>query len=81
VSVCLFSLLYEHTYRVDIQCSMFIYSFLIYILSACNGVVLATEKKHKSVLFDENSIHKVDMVTKNIGMTYSGIGPDYRSVF
>ena len=48
------------------------------VFSACNGVVLATEKKHKMVLFDENSIHKVDMVTKNIGMTYSGIGPDYR---
>lgn len=45
---------------------------------ASNGVVLATEKKHKSVLYEEHSIYKVEMVTKHIGMIYSGMGPDYR---
>ena len=48
------------------------------IISATNGVVLATEKKQKSVLYDESSIHKVELITKNVGMTYSGMGPDYR---
>ena len=47
-------------------------------LLASNGVVLATEKKHKSVLYDEHSIHKVELITKNVGMVYSGMGPDYR---
>ena len=46
--------------------------------SATNGVVLATEKKQKSILYDEQSIHKIEMITKNIGMVYSGMGPDYR---
>ena len=46
--------------------------------SASNGVVLATEKKMKSILYDETSIHKIEMITKNLGMVYSGLGPDYR---
>merc|ERR1712168_1318087 len=47
-------------------------------IKATNGVGLATEKKYKSVLCDEHSIHKIEMITKNIGMVYSGMGPDYR---
>lgn len=47
-------------------------------LSASNGVVLATEKKQKSILYDEQSVHKVEPITKHIGMVYSGMGPDYR---
>lgn len=47
-------------------------------IKASNGVVLATEKKQKSILYDENSIHKIEMITKNVGMVYSGMGPDYR---
>ncbi|KAK7092611.1 proteasome subunit alpha type-2 [Littorina saxatilis] len=47
-------------------------------IKATNGVVLATEKKQKSVLYDEHSIHKVEPITKNIGIVYSGMGPDYR---
>ena len=50
-------------------------------VAATNGVVLATEKKQKSILYDEQSIHKIEMITKNIGMVYSGMGPDYRYVF
>ena len=40
--------------------------------------MIATENKHKSILYDEHSVHKVEMVTKHIGMIYSGMGPDYR---
>ncbi|XP_076437272.1 proteasome subunit alpha type-2-like [Babylonia areolata] len=47
-------------------------------IKATNGVVLATEKKQKSVLYDEHSINKVETITKNIGIVYSGMGPDYR---
>jgi 20S proteasome subunit alpha 2 len=39
---------------------------------ASNGVVLATENKHKSILYEEHSVHKVEMITKHIGMIYSG---------
>ena len=49
-------------------------------IKASNGVVIATEKKHKSVMYDEHSVHKVEPITKNIGMVYSGMGPDYRYV-
>ena len=45
---------------------------------ARDGVVLATEKKQKSILYDDQTIHKVEQITKNIGMVYSGMGPDYR---
>jgi len=47
-------------------------------IKATNGVVIAAEKKQKSVLYDDDSIHKVEMITDNIGMIYSGMGPDYR---
>lgn len=50
----------------------------ILLPSAANGVVLATEKKQKSILYDEQSVHKVEPITKHIGMVYSGMGPDYR---
>ena len=53
--------------------------FVCNILSqAVNGVVLATEKKNKSILFEDHSTYKIEQVTKNIGMVYSGMGPDYR---
>ncbi|XP_067012154.1 proteasome subunit alpha type-2 [Anabrus simplex] len=47
-------------------------------IKAQNGIVLATENKHKSILYDEQSVHKVETITKHIGMVYSGMGPDYR---
>jgi len=47
-------------------------------MSAANGVVLATEKKHRSILYEEHSVHKIEMITPKIGMVYSGMGPDYR---
>lgn len=51
---------------------------LLSFFAASNGVVLATEKKQKSILYDEQSVHKVEPITKHIGMVYSGMGPDYR---
>jgi 20S proteasome subunit alpha 2 len=45
-----------------------------------NGVVLATEKKNKSILFEDQSTCKIEQITNNIGMVYSGMGPDYRYV-
>ena len=47
-------------------------------MQAVNGVVLATEKKNKSILFEDHSTYKIEQVTQNIGMVYSGMGPDYR---
>jgi len=47
-------------------------------IKATNGIVLATEKKQKSILYDEHSIHKIEMITKHSGLVYSGMGPDYR---
>uniref|UniRef100_A0A2P2HY64 Proteasome subunit alpha type n=1 Tax=Hirondellea gigas TaxID=1518452 RepID=A0A2P2HY64_9CRUS len=47
-------------------------------IKAKDGAVLATEKKHKSILVEEHSILKVENVTNHIGMVYSGMGPDYR---
>jgi 20S proteasome subunit alpha 2 len=45
---------------------------------ATNGIVLATEKKSSSPLIDSSSSSKVSLITPNIGMVYSGMGPDYR---
>eukprot|EP01104_Vermistella_antarctica_P004620 TRINITY_DN1503_c0_g1_i1.p1 TRINITY_DN1503_c0_g1~~TRINITY_DN1503_c0_g1_i1.p1 ORF type:complete len:235 (+),score=65.90 TRINITY_DN1503_c0_g1_i1:132-836(+) len=46
-------------------------------IKATNGVVLVTEKKLPS-LMDETSIHKIANITANIGVVYSGMGPDFR---
>ena len=46
-------------------------------IKAANGMVLATEK-HTSILYDERHVHKVEPITKYIGLVYSGMGPDYR---
>uniref|UniRef100_A0A6B2LG53 Proteasome alpha-type subunits domain-containing protein n=1 Tax=Arcella intermedia TaxID=1963864 RepID=A0A6B2LG53_9EUKA len=42
-----------------------------------NGVVLATEKK-LPLLTDETSVKKIELLTDNIGISYSGMGPDFR---
>jgi len=47
-------------------------------IKATNGVVLATEKKHKSMLYDGASVWKIETIGQYIGMCYSGMGPDYR---
>lgn len=40
--------------------------------------MLATEKKSSSPLADQSSLAKISDITPNIGMVYSGMGPDYR---
>ena len=47
-------------------------------ISATDGVVIATEKKLPSILVDESTVQKIAMLTPNIGVVYSGMGPDYR---
>lgn len=47
-------------------------------IKARNGVVIATEKKLESTLVDESSIVKVAAISRHIGMSYSGIGADFR---
>lgn len=44
-------------------------------IKATNGVVIATEKK-LPFLMDEESFEKVSMLTSDIGVVYSGMGPD-----
>ncbi|KAK7203638.1 alpha 2 subunit of the 20S proteasome [Myxozyma melibiosi] len=47
-------------------------------IKAQNGVVLATEKKSTSDLIDGSSLEKIANITPDIGMVYSGMGPDFR---
>lgn len=47
-------------------------------IKAKNGVVIATEKKLESALVDQDSVLKIQSITENIGVTYSGMGPDFR---
>lgn len=49
-------------------------------IQAKNGVVLATEKKLPSILIDEESVEKIVQYTGNIGLVYSGMGPDFRVI-
>ena len=46
--------------------------------AAKNGIVIATEKKLPSILIDETSMQKIIMLTPNIAVVYSGMGPDFR---
>lgn len=47
-------------------------------IKATNGVVIATKKPAPSPLIDDTSSDKIALAAKSIGMTYSGIGPDFR---
>jgi 20S proteasome subunit alpha 2 len=47
-------------------------------VAATNGIVLATEKKSSTPLADPASLSKISLITPDIGMVYSGMGPDYR---
>lgn len=47
-------------------------------IKATNGVVIATEKKLRSTLIDESTVQKISTLTPNIGVAYSGMGPDSR---
>ncbi len=45
---------------------------------ASNGIVIATEKKSSSILIDDSVLEKVAVICPNIGIVYSGMGPDFR---
>lgn len=47
-------------------------------VAASNGIVIATEKKSSSILIDDSVIEKVAVICPNIGIVYSGMGPDFR---
>ena len=47
-------------------------------IRAKNGVVVATEKKLPSPLVDESTVEKLSTLSPNIGLAYSGMGPDSR---
>ncbi|KAJ3196547.1 Proteasome subunit alpha type-2 [Irineochytrium annulatum] len=47
-------------------------------IKGSNGVVIATEKKLPSPLVDDSTVERVYTICRNIGVVYSGIGPDAR---
>lgn len=47
-------------------------------IKSADGVVLATERKVNSPLLKHDSNTKIELITPDIGMTYSGMGPDFR---
>ncbi|ANZ78107.1 20S proteasome subunit alpha type-2 [Komagataella phaffii CBS 7435] len=47
-------------------------------IKATNGIVLATEKKSASSLVNSEHQRKIAQITPDLGMTYSGMGPDFR---
>jgi 20S proteasome subunit alpha 2 len=53
-------------------------SYLCLFSLASNGIVIATEKKSSSILIDDSMLDKVAVVCPNIGIVYSGMGPDFR---
>lgn len=46
--------------------------------TAQNAIVLAVEKSPPSPLVDTTGLEKLAIVCPNIGMVYSGMGPDFR---
>ncbi|KNC49249.1 proteasome subunit alpha type-2 [Thecamonas trahens ATCC 50062] len=47
-------------------------------IKAANGVVIATEKKMPSLLIEAESVEKVAMLNEATGVTYAGMGPDFK---
>ena len=43
-----------------------------------DGIILACEKVINSNLIDETSFHKIQDISKYVGATYSGLGPDFK---
>jgi 20S proteasome alpha/beta subunit len=43
-----------------------------------NGVVLASEKPHPTILSDQSSFEKISRITPDAGVVYAGMGPDFR---
>lgn len=47
-------------------------------IKASNAIVIATEKRAPSALVDDSALERISIICPNIGMVYSGMGPDYR---
>jgi hypothetical protein len=61
-----------------VRSASFTLTLALISLPATNGIVIATEKKSSSILIDESMLDKVSVVCPNIGIVYSGMGPDFR---
>jgi 20S proteasome subunit alpha 2 len=49
-------------------------------IKATNGVVIATDKKVQTSLFDGDDYQKAQTITPSTGFIYAGMGPDFRLV-
>ncbi len=49
-------------------------------ICAKNGVVLASEKKLSSVLVDEESFHKIELLGVAKGVTFAGLSSDFKAL-
>ncbi len=49
-------------------------------IKATNGVVIATDKKVNTVLFDSEDYTKMQSITPSTGFVYAGMGPDFRLI-
>ncbi|KAN0064083.1 Proteasome subunit alpha type-2 [Thecaphora frezii] len=47
-------------------------------IKASNAIVIATEKRPPSPLVDDSALEKISIICPNIGIVYSGMGPDFR---
>ncbi|CAK7901551.1 proteasome subunit alpha type-2 [[Candida] anglica] len=47
-------------------------------IKSASGIVLATERKANSPLLKTDTGSKVELITPDIGVSYSGMGPDFR---
>lgn len=46
--------------------------------TASNSIVIAVEKRPPSPLVDDSSLERISLICPNIGIVYSGMGPDFR---
>jgi len=49
-------------------------------IKAKNGVVLATEAKMPSVLMEQSTLKKIQVVDEHLGITYAGMSPDFQVI-
>ncbi|PWO00617.1 N-terminal nucleophile aminohydrolase [Tilletiopsis washingtonensis] len=47
-------------------------------IKASGAIVIASEKRAPSLLVDDSALEKIAVVCPNIGIVYSGMGPDFR---
>lgn len=59
-------------------CTPAAHAHLVPSCTASNAIVIATEKRPPSPLVDDSLLEKVSIVCPNIGIVYSGMGPDFR---